>query len=276
MVSEVERPVLRYHGGKWALGGWIISHFPDHRIYVEPFGGAASVLLQKPQSYAEVYNDLNGDVVTLFEVLRDERKASELIEQVRLTPWARQEFEGAYDPTSDPIERARRLLVRSWMGHTGGVNPEHSTGFRAHATKRGSTPAMDWASLPPRLRAVVERLQKVIVEQRDALEVIRQQDTPQTLHYVDPPYPHESRETPGVYRHEYTEDDHRDLATVLHDVDGMVVLSGYDCPLLQSLYGDWTRYTRESVTSSNNGGRYKTESLWVSPSADKNTLFSHA
>ena len=107
----VKRPVLRYFGGKWMLAKWVIAHLPPHRIYVEPFGGAASVLMRKPRSYAEVYNDLDGDVVNLFRVLRSDR-APELIELIRLTPYCREEFELSYQDADCELEQARRLIVR--------------------------------------------------------------------------------------------------------------------------------------------------------------------
>src|SRR5690606_37285917 len=112
----MNRPVLRYHGGKWNLAPWSISHFPKHRIYVEPFGGAASVLLRKPRTDSEVYNDLYGEVVNLFRVLRNPTQARELIRIVTLTPYSRQEFEDAYIADGDPIEQARRTLVRAYLG----------------------------------------------------------------------------------------------------------------------------------------------------------------
>jgi len=109
------RPVLRYHGGKWRLASWIISHFPPHRVYVEPFGGAASVLLRKPRSYAEVYNDMDGEIVNVFRVLRDPARARELERVLRLTPFAREEFELSYIRDEDPIEQARRTIVRAFI-----------------------------------------------------------------------------------------------------------------------------------------------------------------
>src|SRR5579859_5689382 len=110
------RPVIRYHGGKWKLAPWIIGHFPAHRCYVEPYGGGGSVLLRKPRSYAEVYNDLNNDVVNLFRVLRDPPAYRKLLNLLRRTPFARVELEQAYRPTRDRVERARRTLVRAFMG----------------------------------------------------------------------------------------------------------------------------------------------------------------
>lgn len=108
------RPVLRYHGGKWRLAPWICAHFPAHRLYVEPFGGAASVLLRKPRSYGEIYNDLDGEIVNVFRVLRDNGHA--LRAALELTPFAREEFAESYMPHSDPIEQARRTIVRSFQG----------------------------------------------------------------------------------------------------------------------------------------------------------------
>ena len=115
----VSRPVLRWHGGKFILAPWIIDHFPSHRIYTEAFGGAASVLLRKPRAYAEVYNDMDGEVVNLFRVLQGKR-AQDLVAKLRLTPFARAEFEMAYTPSADPVERARRLLSKG-DGSKGGM-----------------------------------------------------------------------------------------------------------------------------------------------------------
>ncbi len=109
---KIPGPALRYHGGKFRLASWIMQFFPEHTCYVEPFGGAAGVLLQKPRSYAEVYNDLDGDVVNFFRVLRCPVLSAALTEAVSLTPYARSEFDTAWIPTDDPVERARRIAIR--------------------------------------------------------------------------------------------------------------------------------------------------------------------
>lgn len=134
-TTEIRRPALRYYGGKWRLAPWIISHFPKHVNYVEPCGGAASVLLQKPRSQLETYNDLDGNVVNFFRVLRD--RPDELIRKIRLTPWAREEYELSKNPVPDPVENARRFFVCGWMSISG-MSFEMSTGWRSTTYKEQS------------------------------------------------------------------------------------------------------------------------------------------
>ena len=195
--EKIRRPLLRYHGGKWILAPWIISHFPLHRIYVEPYGGAASVLLRKPPSEVEVYNDLQEDLVAMFRVLRDKEKAAELARLLALTPWARDEQMLALERSDDPVENTRRLIVCSHMsiGTDTACNRRH-TGFRNYAQvhKIGSVPVQTWLSMPETIRLVVERLQgRCIIENCDALKTMAQHDSVHTLHYVDPPYVKETR-----------------------------------------------------------------------------------
>jgi DNA adenine methylase len=155
-MNAPTRPALRWHGGKWKLAPWILTHFPRHRTYVEPFGGAASVLLRKARSHAEVYNDLDDWVVNLFQVLRNEAMASRLIAQLRLTPFARSEFETVREideAVGDPVECARRLIIRSFMGFGSNAHSGRTTGFRANTSRLGTTPAEDWANYPDRAPA---------------------------------------------------------------------------------------------------------------------------
>lgn len=261
------RPVLRYHGGKWKLASWIISHFPPHRVYVEPFGGAASVLLRKPRSYAEVYNDLDGEIVNVFRVLRDPAQARQLERVLRLTPFAREEFELSYIRDEDPIEQARRTIARSFMGFGSNAH-NRPTGFRANTTRSSTTPSHDWAHYPDQIGAFVERLRGVVIENRPAIEVIQQHDSRETLHYVDPPYVHAARGAGmvGNYRHEMTDDDHRELAEVLRSVRGAVVVSGYPTPLYEDLYAGWRMVVRTGYADgAADGTQRRTEALWLSP-----------
>ena len=271
-----KRPILRYHGGKWRLASWIISHFAPHRIYVEPFAGAASVLLQKPRSYSEVYNDLDGQIVNLFRVLRNPAWARELIRLVKLTPYARAEFENSYILADDPIEQARRTLFRSMAGFSSvGATGKWKTGFRGNVTRTGTTPAHDWQSFPAAIEAIVERLQGVVIENEDAGAVVARYDGPETLFYVDPPYPFDTRFirwAGEAYAHEMSDDDHRALAVGLKACQGQVVISGYACPLYdEELFSDWYRVERQARAD---GAKERTEVLWLNRPANLLPLFS--
>jgi DNA adenine methylase len=253
------------------LAPWVIQHFPPHRVYTEVYGGAASILLRKDRSYAEIYNDLDDEVVTLFQVLRDTDLSAQLIERIMLTPFSRREFNGAYDVTDDPVEKIRRLIVRSFMGFgSNGHNPKWKTGFRANSNRSGSTPAHDWQNYPASLKAVIDRLAKVVVENRLAVDVLKQHDGVDTLHYVDPPYVVSTREPNraeirGSYKFELTDEDHADLADALHSLTGMVVLSGYPSKLYDNeLFPRWHRVTRDAFAD---GARQRTEVLWLNDAA---------
>lgn len=268
------RPILRWHGGKWKLADWIIAHLPTHRVYVEPFGGAASVLLRKPRSYAEVYNDLDGEVVNLFRVVRDQGEA--LRRLLELTPFAREEFDLSYQPAAEPLEQARRTVIRSFMGFGSNMTKlTHArtpmrTGFRANSTRSGTTPATDWHNYPGTLGAVIDRLRGVVIEHRPATEVMRAHDGEQTVHYVDPPYVAGTRDQGDDYRHELTDADHACLAEQLCSLRGAVVLSGYRSPLYDRLYRGWRRIERQSYAD---GARARVECLWLSPRCPPVGLF---
>ncbi len=274
-MTAPTRPILRYHGGKWRLAPWIVSHFPAHRVYVEPYGGGGSVLLRKPRAHAEVYNDLDAEIVNLFRVARE--RGHELAAQVELTPYSRDDFHESFKTADDPLEQARRTLIRSFMGFGGNLTrlnrdqTPQRTGFRDYSKKdRGPVPAHDWRTWPDALLLIIERLRGVVIENKDALAVMRAHDADDALHYVDPPYVHATRGfdaggTHRGYRYEMSDDDHRALAAVVRDVRGMVVLSGYACDLYDiELYPDWHRVERPHMAD---GARPRTEVLWLNPAA---------
>jgi len=256
-TSSPKRPIVRWHGGKWLLAPWIIEHFPEHRVYVEPFGGGGSVLMRKDRSYAEVYNDLDGEIVNLFRVIRDEGR--KLIEQVELTPFSRVDFLESYEPTSDPVEQARRTVVRSYMGFGSNAHNK-ATGFRSNSNRSGTTPARDWRNYPDTMAAMIDRLRGVVIENRDAVKVMQSHDGKETLHYIDPPYVPETRDKGTDYRHEMTVEDHERLAEVLNSLDGKVVLSGYRSKLYDQLFAGWERVERRALAD---GAKERTECLWL-------------
>jgi DNA adenine methylase len=262
---------MRYYGGKWRLAPWVISHFPPHRVYVEPFGGAGSVLMQKPRSKGEIYNDLADEVVNVFRVLRDTEKAAELHEMLRLTPYARAELELAFECGDRDVEQARRTIVRSFLGFSGSgtAGTKHTrkgmsrrTGFRSIATRGDTFPAQDWATYADCIPAFVKRLRGVVIEQWPAIDLVRRFDAAHTLFYVDPPYLAETRVSHETYHFELTGDQHKELAELLRSAKGMAVVSGYRTELYDALYAGWTRVDLDARTLQN---AVRVESLWLSP-----------
>jgi DNA adenine methylase len=226
--------------------------------------------MRKPRSYAEVYNDLDDEVVNLFSVLRSP-DANALIEALRLTPFASSEFYSAYDVTENPLERARRTVVRSFMGF--GSNGVHAkTGFRSNSNRSGTTPSREWVNYPEALAAIVERMKGVAVLSLDAADVMASHDGPETLHYVDPPYMPATRDKGHDYAHEMTERDHSDLLDFLKTLKGRVVLSGYPDQSYDDALGGWRRVDRAALAD---GARKRTEVLWMNFDAEPN-LFSNA
>lgn len=266
-MSEVTRPALRYHGGKFRLAPWLLQFFPEHRVYTEAFGGAAGVLLQKPRSHGEVYNDLDGDVVNFFRVLRDPDQRAHLEVAIRETPYARAEFEEAWLPADDPLERARRLCIRAQMGFGSAGATKGTTGLRVDLKRRFTTAQQDWASYPGAIAAAGARFAGVLIENRPAVDVLQQHDSPDTLHFVDPPYVFETRvmRKGGGYRHELTDDDHVELLAVLTELQGMVVLSGYACELYEQALAGWRRFETQSRISAGRGTVLRTEVVWLNP-----------
>ncbi|MHB0888083.1 DNA adenine methylase [Acidithiobacillus sp.] len=287
-THKVSRPIMRYHGGKFRLAEWLMGFFPDHDTYVEPFGGAGSVLMRKPRSPAEVYNDLDDEVVNVFRVLRDPVRARRLKEVCTLTPYARSEFVDSYEASADPVEQARRTIFRAAAGFGSAGATKGRTGFRSYSKPdRSVTPAMDWASYPEVVSTFCERLRGVTIESGDAVDVIDRHDAPGTLFFVDPPYMHETRAMSGnrTYRHEMTEQEHATLLDRLMQVEGFVVLSGYPTETYEQalIPAGWKWFSRASSISGNRGAAMRTECVWINPRCatglqgdQQRTLFSYA
>jgi|JI8StandDraft_2_1071088.scaffolds.fasta_scaffold23583_3 DNA adenine methylase len=260
-----KRPALRYYGGKWNLAPWIISHFPPHKNYVEPCGGAASVLLQKPRSPLETYNDLDGNVVNFFRVLRD--KPEELIRQIELTPWSRDEFEICRNPSTEPLENARRFYVSATMGM--GRSPFDKTTSPRFVTDCRLMYSLTSVQISYKtivhLYGIAERLNAVQIENDDCVKIIQRFDNDGSLIYFDPPYAMSTRTGgAGYHEYEFSDLDHIKASEVLKQCFGYVIVNGYSCQLYTDLYESygWRRVDKEAQVS---GGGKRIESLWLSP-----------
>ena len=257
-------PPITWFGGKSKLAARIIEHFPAHRTYVEPFGGSAAVLLAKPPSPVEVYNDVDGDLVNLFRILRDRDQSIRLHEACETTLYSRAEFDLARQPSDDPVEAARRFIVRQRQSH-GGLGRSWSYCV-ADAQGGMSSAVRRWLVGIERLPAIHRRLRHVQVEAADWSEVMARYDRPETLHYLDPPYATDTR-VGGGYRHEMDDQGHRRLVDAVLSLSGMAVLSGYSCDIYLPLEKNgWQRVDYDVPAYMSPSRDRRRESIWLSPS----------
>lgn len=257
-MTPVDHFAIRYHGSKFRIADWIMSFFPQHEKYVEPFGGGGGVLLQKPRSKIEVYNDIDKRVVNFFSVLRDPAQREKLIELIELTPFARDEFNLSYEESADPIESARRLAVRAYMGFGScGATRKSKVGFRSEV--RG------WMKYPDSIRVAGERLNGVLIENSDAVNIINNHDSRGTLFYSDPPYMMETRVPGSEYIHEMTYSEHEKLLETLKGVSGMVILSGYDTEMYRDNLRDWAMFSKMTICDASKGSAWRKEVVWLNP-----------
>ncbi|OFV98418.1 MAG: DNA methyltransferase [Acidobacteria bacterium RIFCSPLOWO2_12_FULL_54_10] len=228
-----------WYGGKYSHLDWLLPLLPKCHHYSEPYAGSGAVLLNREPSPVETYNDLDGEVVNFFRVLRDE--GDNLVRAIGLTPFSREEFAIAckLDPAATPLERARRFYVRARQVRIGLA--QTATLGRWANCKNTSRAGMSgvisrWLGGVEDLPIIAQRLLRVQIENRPAIRVIRLYDSPGTLFYCDPPYIHDTRGDSKAYRHEMTDDQHLELAATLNSVQGMVAISNYPCNLMDKLY----------------------------------------
>jgi len=255
-----------YYGGKFSHLDFLLPLLPiKFTHFCEPFGGSAAVLINRPPAPVETYNDLDSEVVNFFLCLRDH--GDELIRLISLTPFSREELVRACSPEVNlsAIERARRFFVRARQTRTG-LAQTSSEGRWAHCvltSRAGMAGAVSrWLGSVEGLPQIVQRLQRVQIENAPAVEVILRYDSPETLFYCDPPYPHEARGDSKAYGYEMTDREHEELAELLRAVKGAVAVSGYRCPLMDRLYRDWIRVDANTRLCNSSKGE-RTESVWV-------------
>lgn len=254
------KAIMKYPGSKWSIADWIINFFPEHHSYLEPFFGSGAVFFNKSRSNIETVNDLDGNVVNLFEWIK--RDPEQLAHEIYWTPYARQVYEDAY--TSIPegsLQKAVNFCIRLNMGHGFRTNGE-KVGWKNDIQGREKAyAAMDWKDISGKIMQAAERLRGVQIENRPAMEVIERFNYPNVLIYLDPPYVISTRQgSRKQYRHEMSDKDHSDLLDALLAHKGSVLLSGYDSKLYNDRLQGWHR---EETTSYTQLSSKRREILWM-------------
>lgn len=247
--------VIKYPGSKWRIANWIISYFPEHKTYLELFFGGGAVFFNKPPSRIETINDISGEVVNYFRVLRDH--PAELIPKLALTPFAREEYEKCFESTEDPVEQARRFAVRCCQGF--GASNRYKNGWRSGIGSTAPFPPRYWNQLPKILQEASERLKEAQIENQEALRLIERYNHEDTFIYADPPYLLETRKS-YIYDHEMTDEQHKELLEALLQFKGKVMISGYDSQMYNTMLKGWHK-AKKSTLAENSSKR--TEVIWM-------------
>lgn len=259
------RPLFKNHGGKFYLAPWIINHFPanyEDLKFVETSGGAASILLNKKPSKIDIYNDFNPKIANVFHCMK--HNPEEFINSINQIDYSEKSFKEALKVPFEygNVQSAIAELVSRRMSR-GGLGKHFSWSRRLRGGRPGDENA--WETFKNLLPLINKRLQNVEIQCNDQLKVIKDNDSPDTLFYCDPPYVHSTRSAPNAYELEMTDNQHKELGETLNSIQGKALISGYDCPLYQSMFKNW-RCTAKTVK--NNAGQTKTKSsrievLWL-------------
>lgn len=260
-TAGVSNAVIKYPGAKWGIAPWVISHFPEHRSYLEPFFGSGAVLFTKERSAIETVNDIDGDVVNLFDWIRSDPE--KLAHAIRFTPYARDEYDRAWAAQyteMDSFRRAVNFYIRMMMGH-GFRTTGEKVGWKNDVQGREAAYAAKcWAKTPEVIIQAAERLRGVQIENRPAVELIRRFNYPNVLIYTDPPYMLGTRQNRKQYRHEMTDGDHMELLEAIKAHRGPAIISGYDSDLYNRELKGWYKDGRTSFTQTASRRR---EILWM-------------
>ena len=266
MSTTIQQP-LKWHGGKAYLADWIISHMPPHTHYVEPYAGGLAVLLRKPcEGVSEVVNDIDGELVNFWRMLQSPGCFEEFKRIVEAVPFAKDEFDFGYARRGDAVSRAVCFFIRCRQSRQG-LRKDFATLSRTRTRRGMNEQASSWWSAIDGLEETYHRLRRVVILNDDACKVIRQQDGPDTLFYLDPPYLHETRATTGEYEYEMTTDEHLELLEVLAGIKGTFLLSGYPSKLYDEFAAacHWRSVQREidCKASSKAKKEKRSEVLWM-------------
>ncbi|MFQ8684325.1 MAG: DNA adenine methylase [Acutalibacteraceae bacterium] len=256
---------FKYPGAKWSYAEWINSFIPDHKYYIEPYFGSGAVFFNKAPSKYETINDLDGLVVNFFRACRD--YPDQLARAINLTPFSRQEYMQIQEDkagegiklTGDCIEDARRFAVRCSQGF--GPKLADRSGWKNTKCSKGPINPDIWSRVPDTVYAMSARLKHAQIEQTDAIQLIRDYNSPECLIYADPPYLGGTRNNCRLYRVEMMDEQrHIELLNVLLAHKGPVILSGYDNDLYNQTLSEWQKEQKQGTSTSS---AVRTETIWM-------------
>lgn len=251
------KTILKYPGAKNRIAGWICGFIPKHDVYLEPFAGSLAIFFNKCPARIETLNDLDGDVVNYFQVLRE--NPEQLAEQLRLTPFSRDEYNNSFiDNKNDTaIEKARKFAVKCWQGF--GCSNHYRNGFRSSQQSSSPHCTKEWRGLPDRLIKASKRLLNAQIENLPATEIIQRYNTPDVFIYADPPYLTGTRKS-NLYKHEMSDKDHEELLLLLLDHPGKVIISGYENDMYNNFLKGWHKEHKRTQAET---GTIRVETIWM-------------
>lgn len=249
--------ILKYPGAKWRIAKWIIEHIPEHHSYVEPYFGSGAVFFNKTPSNIETINDIDGDVVNFFRVVKE--SADELAYKIFMTPYARAEYERSYEGSEKTdIDKAVAFCIKINMSH--GYRCNAKSGWKNDVQGRERSYAVQvWNKLPEIIMQAAARLKEVQIEQGSALDIIKRFNHPKCLIYCDPPYLLSTRKG-KQYNIEMSDKDHERLLQVLLESKSKVMLSGYESDLYDYILRGWRKVEKDNMTQSL---KKRKEILWM-------------
>lgn len=258
------RAIFRYPGSKWSIADWIIQHFPagyEKMVYLEPFAGSAAVFFNKIPGAVETINDLDSNIVNLFRVLREQ--PDELKRALELTPYSREEYDHSFEPCEEPLEKARRFMVRTTQAI--GAKMDGKCGWRNHKQMKIGGTACKWAGITETIDTAAARLRGdtthlVQIEHMDALRLLERYDYKDVLMYIDPPYVRSTRKSGRLYHHEMNDEAHKDLLQMVRNSRAKIIISGYDSELYNRYLDGWKT---DQVICQTTSTKKAEEKIWM-------------
>ena len=258
------RAIFRYPGSKWSIADWIISHFPEgyeKMVYLEPFCGSGAVFFNKNPGAVETVNDMESDIVNLFRVLRE--RPNDLKRVLELTPYSREEYDLSFEPCDEPVEKARRFMVKTTQAI--GAKMDGKCGWRNHKQMKIGGTACKWGGITETIDTAAARLRGdtthlVQIEHSDALQLIRRYNFPEVLMYLDPPYVLSTRKGGKLYRYEMDDAGQAELLDLIKASRAKIIISGYDCDLYNTALAGWKKDSTMAQTTS---AEMAQETIWM-------------